>query len=107
MTSNFDYPFPVTLDAVIVHYSHLERLIKDVYGKEVSIPATFERGNDSYINQDLSGAKAETWDLDGIAKDIEEFRESDTVYVDLESVMADLVFKGILPAKNYMIEIYW
>lgn len=107
MTDSLDYPFPVTLDAVIVHYSDVERLIKDVYGKEVSIPACFEMGNDSYVNQDLSGATPEGWDLNGIAKDIEEWIESYGEWINLESVMADLVFKGILPAKNYMIEVYW
>lgn len=107
MTDPLEYPFPVTLDAVIVWYTHLEQLIKDVYGKQVSIPASYERGNDSYVNQDVSTVNPETWDVDGINKDIEEFLQSDSEWVNLESIMADLVLKGIIPAKNYMIEIYW
>lgn len=104
---NDTYPFPVILDAVIVWYKHLEDLIKDTYGEEISIPESYESNNGSYINIDLSEATPDGWNLEGINADIQGWLNSVFQWVDLESIMADLVFKGILPAKNYTIHIWW
>jgi hypothetical protein len=102
-----DFPIPVKLGWVLVNYRDLENYIEAVYGRKVSIPATYEKGNDSFLTLDLLFVAKGTVDMEFHDKDMAEWQESNDLYVDLESVMCDLVLRGVFPAANYLIEISW
>jgi hypothetical protein len=108
MTSNLGYPFPVTFDVIVVRYKDIEQLIENIYGKEINIPGIYRMSNDSYLDIDLKNVTPDDYDMESLERNLEHWLSSSgSQFVDLEVVMADLVFKGELPASHYFIEIYW
>lgn len=107
MTNPLDFPIPVTLNTVIVQYRDLERLIEQIYGRTVSIPATYEMHNDSYHSLNLNDVEADGIDMDLHNEAMDEWKTAMDEYVDLELVMCDLILKGVFPAKNYLVEVWW
>jgi hypothetical protein len=107
MTDATEFPVPVTLDVVVINYRDLERLIEQIYGRVVSIPATYEMGNDSYHDVDVTFVAKGDLDIELHNTLMQGWLEDKSQYVDIEGVMCDLVLKGVFPARHYFIEVYW
>jgi hypothetical protein len=105
MTDTF--PIPVTLNTVILQYRDLERLIEEVYGRKISIPATYEMHNDSYHSLRLNDVEEDAIDMNLHNEAMDEWKAETNEYVDLELVMCDLILRGVFPARNYLIEVWW
>lgn len=89
----------------VISYTEVERLIKEVFGKEVSIVALGEWSNDTehavYITP------ADTWsdyDNEEVNKFIE--GESDAMYAPYRLLEA-LVCRKVLEAGHYLVKVRW
>lgn len=107
MTSHSDFPIPVVLNVVLVGSNDLERLIEQIYGRKVSIPASYEMGNNSFYNVDLDGVDESDLNMGQHRNDMVKWLKSENTCIDLELVMCDLILADVLPAVNYLIEVWW
>jgi hypothetical protein len=89
---------------LVADYWDIEKLIKEVYGRDYHLPMCEEKNNDSYMIFDV---EPDFKNGDSDVEDLEKFKNGEEIMYRTDIILNDMCRQGKLAAGRYLIRICW